>query len=180
VKLTIISSNIIDSYFTICASKLTVSSSALSLELAKPIQSRLHAWKESFNTFMSLEQHGSKPHTRLDGNASLGIAYPVASMILFCALLKPLESPGGTLEDKIMRKNGRDAVRVGAKACCVEVAQYLEQVKRGVWDAFWHSCKAPQFYIPRPQDPIVSRVSSRLCHCIGFHDATTYHLYILS
>jgi hypothetical protein len=30
------------------------------------------------------------------------------------ALLRPLESSGGALEDKIMRENGREAVRVGA------------------------------------------------------------------
>jgi hypothetical protein len=79
----------------------------LTLELAKPIRSRLQAWKESFNALISLEQHDSKPHTRLDGNSSLGIAYPVASIILFHALLRPLGSPGGTLEDRVVRENGR-------------------------------------------------------------------------
>ena len=49
VKLTIILSDMINSYFTIRASKLTVSNFVLTLELAKP------AWKESFNTFISLE-----------------------------------------------------------------------------------------------------------------------------
>lgn len=86
----------------------------MELELAKPIRSRLQVWKESFNAFISLEQHDSKPHTRLDGNASLGTAYPFASKILFRALLRPLESPGGALEHKIMRENGRETVQVGA------------------------------------------------------------------
>ena len=86
----------------------------MELELAKPIRSRLQVWKECFNAFISLEQHDSKPHTRLDRNASFGIAYLVASMILFLALLRPLESPGGALEHKIMRENSRETVRVGA------------------------------------------------------------------
>jgi hypothetical protein len=61
-----------------------------------------------------------------------------------------------------------------------ELVQYLEQVKHGVWDAFLHSCKAPQFYLPRPQKLIVYEVSSRICHCIVFHGAITYHFHILS
>lgn len=140
VELSRILSDIIDSYFTIRASKSTSTNFALTLELAKPLRSRLHLWKESCNKFISGGLSDARPHVRLDGNASLGLAYPVATMILFRALLRPLDSSGGSPEDKVVRESGRDAARVGAKACCVEVVHYIESVKRGIWDAFWHSC----------------------------------------
>ncbi|RFU33053.1 hypothetical protein B7463_g3265, partial [Scytalidium lignicola] len=147
VELSIILSDIIDSYFSIRASKTTASNFALTLDLAKPIRSRLQSWKESFHAFALAQQSNPGDRTRLDGNASLGLLYPVAVMILFRALLRPLETTSGSHEDKLMRENGREAVRVGAKACCVEVVQYLEEVKRGVWDAFWHSWSRAGFAI---------------------------------
>jgi hypothetical protein len=140
VSLSMILSDVINSYFTIRASRSTATNFALTLELAKPLRSRLHAWKELYDAFVSKGQNDLRAQARLDGNASLGLAYPVATMILFRALLRPLEGSSGSLDDKIMRENGREAVRAGAKACCVEVVQFLEHVKRGVWDAFWHSC----------------------------------------
>lgn len=145
VELSIILSDIMDSYFSIRASKMTTSNFALTLDLAKPLRSRLQSWKESFHSFY-VSQQNPGDRSWLDGNASLGLAYPVAMMILFRALLRPLEAATGSPEDKIIRENGREAVRAGAKACCVEVVQYLEEVQRGVWDAFWHSCM--EFLLP--------------------------------
>lgn len=141
VQLSEILSDIIDSYYTIRASTTTANNFALTLELAKPLRSRLHSWKESYDVFVSSSQVGPISKIRLDGNASLGLAYPITTMILFRALLRPLGRSEGTPEDKVMREKGRDAVRVGAKACCVEVVQYLESVKPGAFSAFWHSCK---------------------------------------
>ncbi len=138
VELSMILSDVIDAYFTIRASKKTRNNFALAIELARPFRSRLHEWKETYDLFVNSPQV-LQQQLRLDGNASLGLLYPVATMILFRALLRPLESSKTSLEDRIILE-GKDAVRAGAKACCVEVVQYLEQVKRGVWDAFWHSC----------------------------------------
>lgn len=147
IELSRILSDVIDSYFTIRARRDTATNFVLTLDLAKPLRSRLHSWKESYNAFV---KHAQDEQT-LDGNASLGLAYPVATMILFRALLRSLEATGGTAEDKAIRESGREAVRAGAKACCVEVVQYIESVKRGVWDAFWHSCVSPLFFpFPSP------------------------------
>jgi hypothetical protein len=176
VTLSIILSDVIDSYFTIRASRSTATNFSLTLELAKPLRSRLHSWKESYDVFISQGQNDSRLEARLDGNASLGLAYPVATMILFRALLRPLEGSSGSREDKIMRENGREAVRAGAKACCVEVVQFLEQVKRGVWDAFWHSCNSPTailcLYVLT-----LCRVTGWLRYCIVLYDATSHHVY---
>jgi hypothetical protein len=178
VTLSMILSDIIDSYFTIRASRTTARSFALTLELAKPLRSRLHTWKESYDAFVAQEQNDYRVQARLDGNASLGLAYPVATMILFRALLRPLESSNGTQEDKIMRENGREAVRVGAKACCVEVVQFLEQVKRGVWDAFWHSCTYPPAIFMYCVSLTSCRVTRRLCYSIILYDATSHHVHL--
>lgn len=80
---------------------------------------------------------------RLDGNASLGLLYPVATIILFRALLRRLESPRSTAEDPAMTEAAIEAVRTGAKACCIEAIDFVEVLQRNVWDVLWHSwCRA--------------------------------------
>jgi hypothetical protein len=175
VELSAILSDILDTFFSIRASKLMATNFALTLERARPLRSRLQAWKLAYDTFASSIQNDSRSYARLDGNASLGLAYPVATMILFRALLRPLDRPDGTPEDKIMRETGQDAVRAGAKACCVEVVQYLEQVKRGAWDAFWHSCRSPYFLMVC-SILISYRVTCWVCDCLLIYDAAAHNV----
>ena len=178
VELSRILSDIHDAFFTIRGSKIVAGDFALTLELAKPLRTRVHKWKESFDAFTLQQQTLSGRQTRLDGNSSLRLAYPVATMILFRALLRPLESSSGSAEDIQMRDAGRDSVRVGAKACCVEIVQFLEQIKPGVWNAFWHSCKEASSLVMQHSAVVLTLHSfpRQLCYSFVLHDEALRHL----
>jgi hypothetical protein len=85
----------------------------------------------------------------LSGNSSLSLAYIVATMTLFRALLRPLgnlsdveDADRGVISSKI-------AVRAGAKECAKEAVEFVEILGRGALDAFWHSCMSyPSYPIP--------------------------------
>lgn len=139
VQLSMILSDIKCTFFTIKASSATASDFGRTSSLAKSLQSRLYSWKASFDRFR-LQQSHSESRNKLDGNVSLGIAYPAVTILLFRAIMRPLESSQGSMEDVELRENSRESVRLGARACCVEVAEYVEQVPPGAWNAFWHSC----------------------------------------
>lgn len=141
VELSLILAEILDLFFTIQASSRTRSNFSLSLELAKPLRTRLKQWKTAYDVYV-LRQREPTSRTgraRLDGNASLGLAYPVATIILFRALLRPADSPSSSPEDSARMEAGMEAVRRGAKACCIIAVEFVESLKRNVWDAFWHS-----------------------------------------
>lgn len=139
VWLTTILSDIHNTFFTIKASKATARDFGATFELAKPLRSRLYSWKESFDLFHSL-QRCPEYRTKLDGNASLGFAYHSLTVLLFRALMRPLESSCGTMDDVEMREDSRESVRLGARACCADIVEYLEQIQPGAWNAFWHKC----------------------------------------
>lgn len=136
-ELTMILSDIIQSYYTIQASKRTSKDFTLSLELARPLRSRLRAWNENLPPALAIKQPdrlSDSGMARLSGNPSLSLAYIVAQMTLFRALLRPQEEDNGIA-------GSRHAVRAGAKACAKEVVEFVENLPRGASDAFWHSCK---------------------------------------
>ncbi len=140
-RLTAILSDIQVAFFTVAASKRTQRDFALSIELAKPFRQDLKEWKTSYDSFIAT-QAASRDQSRslrsgLDGNASLGLSYLVANIILFRALLRPVESNLPSTNQQ--PRAGRDAVRAGAKTCCVEAVAFVESLQRNVWDAFWHS-----------------------------------------
>lgn len=142
VELSRILADILDAFFSLRAASKTQRDFALSLEIAKPLRSRLKEWKLNFDAFVSNQRLGQLSRMtsyKLDGNASLGLAYPVATIILFRALLRPLESPSSSALDANRMEAGREAVYLGAKACCIESVEFVEGLKRNVWDAFWHS-----------------------------------------
>ncbi|MCJ1303456.1 hypothetical protein MMC08_006266, partial [Hypocenomyce scalaris] len=147
VELSIILSDTIESYFTMRAASRTARNFSLSLELAKPLRSSLKQWKVSYDAYLTSPQNSNRPRAILDGNASLGLAYPVANMILFRALLRPLEHFSDTTDEGPRMDGGQEAVRAGAKACCIEIVDYVEHLQRGVWDAFWHSWSRAMFAI---------------------------------
>lgn len=140
-ELTTILSDIIDSYFTLRATQRTSKDFALSLDLARPLRSRLKTWNDSLPSSMSLRQPehlDSRGLAQLSGNPSLSLAYIIATMTLFRALLRPLENLKN-VEDAAM--GSRLAVRAGAKECAKEVVEFVENLGRGALDAFWHSCR---------------------------------------
>ena len=142
-ELTLILSDIMDSYYSLRAIQRTSKDLRLSLELAKPLRSRLKIWNDSLPPSLSLrhsERRDSRGMARLSGNPSLSLAYIVATITLFRALLRPLEN-SSSLDDEDHVILSRNAVRVGAKECAKEVVEFVENLGRGALDAFWHSCK---------------------------------------
>ena len=142
VQLTILLSDIQCAFFTIKASKATATDFERTSGLAKSLRSRLSSWKESFDRFHSLQKTNSESRIKLDGNVSLGVAYPAVTMLLFRAIMRPLESSQGSLEDLELRESSRESVRIGAIACCSKIVDYVEQAPAGAWNAFWHKCRS--------------------------------------
>lgn len=141
VQLSMILADILNAYFSVRASRRTQQDFGLCLEIARPFRTRLKEWKADFDAYSLrlLTSETRSSTSDLDGNASLGLAYPVVTIMLFRALLRPLESPSSSLEDAARMVAGREAVRMGAKACCVESVEFVEGLRRNAWDAFWPS-----------------------------------------
>jgi hypothetical protein len=143
-ELTLILSDIMDAYFTVRATQRTSKDYTLSLDLARPLRSRLKAWNDSLPPALALrhaERLDSRGMARLSGNPSLSLAYIVATMTLFRALLRPLEHLTNLADDDHGVLSSRLAIRAGAKECAKEVVEFVENLGRGALDAFWHSCK---------------------------------------
>jgi hypothetical protein len=147
-ELTMILGDIMDSYYTLRATQQTSKDFTLSLELARPLRSRLKAWNDSLPPGLALRQPervDSRGMARLSGNPSLSLAYIVATMTLFRALLRPLENLTNVEEEDHRIVGSQLAVRAGAKECAKEVVEFVENLGRGALDAFWHSCKSTKF-----------------------------------
>ena len=141
VELTTLLSDITDTFFTIRASKTTASDFAATCRLANELQTRLQAWKSSFDQFVAIQTPGPTLRTRLDGNASLHLAYYAVRLLLFRAMLRSLTAATGTPEDKQLREECSESVRRGAETCCEEVVEFIDNLPSGAWNAFWHKCK---------------------------------------
>ncbi|KAL3427581.1 fungal specific transcription factor [Phlyctema vagabunda] len=149
-ELTFILSDIIDQFYTLRATKRTSKDFTLSLDLARPLRTRLKAWNDSLPPALSLrhaERVDSRGMARLSGNPSLSLAYIVATMTLFRALLRPLENLSSVEEEDHGIVGSRLAVRAGAKECAKEVVEFVENLGRGALDAFWHSWSRANFAI---------------------------------
>ncbi|KAE8449259.1 hypothetical protein EG329_008426 [Mollisiaceae sp. DMI_Dod_QoI] len=149
-ELTMILSDIMDSYYSLRATQRTSKDFTLSLELARPLRSRLKLWNDSLPPALALRQPervDSRGMTRLSANPSLSLAYIVATMTLFRALLRPLENLTSVEEEDHGIVGSRLAVRAGAKECAKEVVEFVENLGRGALDAFWHSWSRANFAI---------------------------------
>jgi hypothetical protein len=145
-ELTMILSDVMDSYYTLRATQRTSKDFTASLELARSLRSRLKAWNDSLPPALALrrsESVDSRGMVRLSGNPSLSLAYVVATMTLFRALLRPLENLTSVEEEDHNLIGSRLAVRAGAKECAKEVVEFVENLGRGALDGFWHSCSSP-------------------------------------
>lgn len=173
VELTRILSRINDTFFTVRSSKETASNILLTFELAKPIRSQLHSWRESFERFSTLQQNFSASRGQLDGNISLGLAYPVVTMLLFRDLMRPLETSKGSAEDMILRESSRDSIRVGAEACCVEIVNCIELIQPSAWNAFWHKCEESSPWKLHKSNLTSHSLPQLLRHAFFFYDETS-------
>ncbi|KAJ5107204.1 hypothetical protein N7456_003879 [Penicillium angulare] len=147
VELTSILSDTIDSFFTIKASKRTSTNFNITCSLANDLITRLHEWKEKFDAFTSYQLTHQSPRTRLDGNASLGLAYWAVHLLISRAILRSLEAKVGTTEDKQLREECSESVRLKAESCCVEVIEFTDKLQAGSWNAFWHKFSPSNFAI---------------------------------
>jgi hypothetical protein len=147
-ELTMILSDIMDSYFSLRATQRTSKDFQLSLELARSLRQRLKIWSDSLPPALAIrqpERADSRSMARLSGNPSLSLAYLVTQMTLFRALLRPLSNLGPLDEEDRGVAGSREAIRAirqGAKEIAREVVEFVENLRQGALDAFWHSCKS--------------------------------------
>jgi hypothetical protein len=143
-ELTIILSNIMDSFYSVRATQRTAKDFRLSLELGRPLRTRLKAWNDSLPPALrrqNADHVDARSMAKLSGNHSLSLAYIVATMTLFRALLRPIENFTTAEEEDHNIVKSRAAVRAGARECAKEVVEFVENLEKGALDAFWHSCK---------------------------------------
>jgi Fungal specific transcription factor domain len=178
-ELTLILSDIMDSYYSLRATQRTSKDFTLSLDLARSLRSRLKMWNDSLPPSMSLRQPerlDSRGMARLSGNPSLSLAYIVATMTLFRALLRPLANLTSVEEEDHGIVGSRLAVRAGAKECAKEVVEFVENLGRGALDAFWHSCNSLLFRLARSFILMKTRVTGKLRDSIIIPHATPRYL----
>ena len=183
-ELTMILSDIMDSYYSLRATQRTCRDLNLSLEIARSLRARLKSWRDSLPPSLSpnnpeqqrVDSRGMT--TCLSGNSALPLAYIVATMTLFRALLRPLENLSDQADQGFM--GSRAAVRAGAKECAKEAVEFVEGLGRGALDAFWHSCKQytisfiyPYFFFRLARVPNIlnSRVPGELRNRLLIPDA---------
>ncbi|EPE04738.1 fungal specific transcription factor domain protein [Ophiostoma piceae UAMH 11346] len=84
---------------------------------------------------------------KLDGNASLHLSYIVTHMMLFRALLRPLDgSDSGNSSDGDRNTGIRNrAVTKGALLCVREFVEFVEALSPTQWNAFWHGWSRANF-----------------------------------
>lgn len=140
VDVTLILADIIDAFYTIRASKATAGDFTKTHRLANDFDSRLEEWKVVFEQFTDAQRPLPIPRNRMDGGASLHIAYWAVRLMIFRALLRSLSAASGTVEDKELRELRHDSVRHEAESCCGEVVEFVENLSPGSWNCFWHKC----------------------------------------
>lgn len=184
VELSTILANTVSAFFTIRATRTSTSNFAYTYQLANNLQLELETWKASFGQSIAMQAVGPAARTRLDGNASLHVAYWAVRLLLLRALLRSLEANAGTAEDKQLREEYRDAVRRSAESCCEEVVNFVENLAPGAWNAFWHKCRSLPAIVCfgrllelrtlclSPQTLIVYSFSVKFRDCVVSHDET--------
>ncbi|KAF2741223.1 hypothetical protein EJ04DRAFT_480426 [Polyplosphaeria fusca] len=147
VQLTVILSDIVKAFYSVRATSQTATNLDLALERAKPLRSRLKDWKEESS--VAIAQSDDESTELLDGNASLRLAYIIAVMTLYRALLRAIENTPISTASEHNATAGRAAILAGTKECAKEAVEFAEDLRSrgatGVWDAFWHSWSRSNF-----------------------------------
>ncbi|OQV05342.1 Fungal specific transcription factor domain-containing protein [Cladophialophora immunda] len=143
VLLTHLLAQIHETYYTIHAAKQTSSDLFKSLEFARPLRSALGDCRQSLKAALPLNA-GDEPGM----SASVHLAACVVSIVLFRALLRPVQcrGPGSPVESY---KSAAAAVVTGSVNCARETVELLENMVSviGPWNAFWHSWSQGNFAI---------------------------------
>ncbi|EXJ64323.1 hypothetical protein A1O7_00659 [Cladophialophora yegresii CBS 114405] len=138
-------SQICSTYYTVRAAKETASDLFKSLEFAKPLRSALNECKQKLKVIMPLDGSGQP-----GASGSVHLAACVTSIILFRALLRPIQ--GGTSTGPLLRESQMSAaaaVVTGSINCAREAVELLETMVSmvGPWSEFWHSWSQGNFAI---------------------------------
>lgn len=144
VELTIILSDMIDSFFTIRASKRTSSDFSLTSALANELRSRLDVWKTAFDKLSFFQPANLSSRVQMDGSASLGLAYWAVHLLIMRAILRSLETRPGSVEERRIREECSVSVRLKAESYCIEFVEFTDRLQAGAWNAFWHKCKTSE------------------------------------
>jgi hypothetical protein len=146
--LTMILDDIRRSFYTVRAERQTATDLGQSLDVARPLRARLRGWQESLPPNLkswttsggSANIHGEtreRATERLDGNASLHLSYIITHMMLFRALMRPLQRLSSISMDQGHLESAAAIVR-GALLCVKELVEFLESLPDTRWNAFWH------------------------------------------
>lgn len=165
VSLTLILSDIQQTYYTVKATRRTANDLLYSLEAARDLRKRLKDWKDDLPStlkFGSIQLEsigeiadGSQPEIKsadksLDGNGSIHLSYIVTHMNLFRALLRPLDKRRELIDQSAQLAGvygGTQAVVKGALLCVKEFVEFIEALTPARWNAFWHSWSRSNFAI---------------------------------
>ena len=146
VSLTLLLSQIHDTYYTLRAAKETATDLFQSLELAKPLRSALNEGKQTLRSEIPMSANG-KP----GASGSVHLAGCVGSIILFRALLRPIQAGSSR---KALAGDGEvsaaaAAIMTGSINCAREAVELLEHMVSmvGPWNEFWHSWSQGNFAI---------------------------------
>ncbi|KAK5236378.1 hypothetical protein LTR47_002329 [Exophiala xenobiotica] len=145
VDITRLLSRIHEAYYTVRAARDTSADLFKALELARPLRSDLNECRQRLNTDLPFN-HGNDSGI----NASVHLACSVVSIVLFRALLRPVQTQGtanSILPDA--ENSAARAVMTGALNSAREAVQLLESMVNvvGPWNAFWHSWSQGNFAI---------------------------------
>ncbi|EXJ57720.1 uncharacterized protein A1O5_12510 [Cladophialophora psammophila CBS 110553] len=143
VNLTHLLAQIHGTYYTIRSAKQTSSDLFKSLEFARPLRSALSECRQNLKADLPLNS-GDEPGM----SASVHLAACVVSIILFRALLRPVQcGNSGSLTESY--KSAAAAIMTGSVNCAREAVELLENMVSiiGPWNAFWHSWSQGNFAI---------------------------------
>lgn len=154
VSLTMILRDIVSTFFTVQAMGQTTGDLQLALNLAKPLRARLMRWNQELPPCLCLTRSadsiadpalGRRATDELMSSGSLRLAYVVAQLSLFRALLRPLAMAAITARDlsdepSFWESGGASAVVLGAVGSTRELVNFIESLTAADWDSFWHSC----------------------------------------
>lgn len=138
-------SQIYETYYTVRAVKATAGDLFKSLELARPLRSALNECRQHLTSDIPFSADGES-----GSNASVHLACSVVSIVLFRALLRPVQNASAATSDPHYgHKSAAGAVMTGSLNSAKEAVQLLESMVSAIepWNAFWHSWSQGNFAI---------------------------------
>ncbi|EFX05162.1 fungal specific transcription factor domain containing protein [Grosmannia clavigera kw1407] len=180
VRLTLILRDIHTAFYTVQSAQRTCCDLQTSLDTSKHLFARLKQWHQALPAPLKLMQTGGQQGqtdetTRiavaaadigaLSTSGTLRLAYVVAQLALFRALLRPLAMADMTAQHDAVPAgfwdtDGAVAIMKGALVSARELVRFIEGLTTADWDGFWHSCSSPDDSTELRLRPHANSVSS--------------------